>query len=708
LKKLKGALKNMIDKIFEKKDPLIMVVDDSAFMRATFRSFLENEGYEVIEAENGMEALYLFGKLKPDIILMDYVMPGINGATTCAKLKKLPEGKNTTVIMITSLEDEATVNTAFESGATDYISKPINWAVLRQRLNRSIREKNTERTLKQSEAFARSIIDHAVEGILTVDVEGVIRYINPAAEQAFGYMSEEIIGKNINTIFPKLTYNDFIYFNKKDRISNTNKETVGYKKDSSSVPIELTISKFAVEKEFNFTIIMRDITERKRYEETIKFQAFYDALTGLPNRALLKERIDIEISHSKQAKQKLAVMFLDLDRFKLINDTLGHDIGDKLLKEIALRLKNCVGKHATIARIGGDEFVVLLPGLVHEESAAHVASKILEAIRQPILIDNHVLYITISIGISIYPEDGGNDETLLTNADVAMYRAKEEGKNNFQLYTPALNEKALERLALENSLRRALEYNEFVVHYQPKVDGKTEVIVGMEALIRWQHPNWGLVPPLKFIPIAEETGLIMPIGEWVLRTACTHNKFLQDSGFPPVTVAVNLSSRQFELQDLTNIVAGILEETGLAAEYLELEITESIAMQSVDHTLKTISQLREMGVKFSIDDFGTGYSSLSQLSNFSVNKLKIDKSFVEKIDGNKGNSTIASTVLALGKSLALSVVAEGVETEEQVNFFRINNCDEMQGYFFGRPMTNEAFSKYYTEKLKDNKKSTYL
>lgn len=693
----------MIEKIFEKKKPLIMVVDDSVFMRSTFRGFLENEGYEVIEAENGMEALHLFGKLKPDIVLMDYVMPGISGATTCAKLQKLPEGNNTTVIMITSLEDEASVNMAFESGATDYISKPINWAVLRQRLNRSIKEKNTERTLKQSEAFARSIIDHAVEGILTVDVEGVIRYINPAAEQVFGYMSKEIIGKNINTIFPKLTYNDFNYFNKEDKAIDTNKEVTGYKKDSSAVPIELTISKFLVEDEMHFTIIMRDITERKLYEETIKFQAFYDSLTGLPNRALLKERIVIEISHSKQTNQKLAVMFLDLDRFKLINDTLGHDVGDKLLKEVAVRLKGCVGNDDTIARIGGDEFVVLLPGLVHGESVAQVASKILDAIRQPILIDNHELYLTISIGIAIYPEDGENDEALLTNADVAMYRAKEDGKNNFQLYTPALNEKALERLALENSLRRALEYNEFVVYYQPKVDGKTEEVVGMEALIRWQHPNWGLVPPLRFIPIAEETGLIKPIGEWVLRTACAHNKSLQNAGFPPLTIAVNLSSRQFELQDLTDMVSKILEETGLAAEYLELEITESIAMQNIDHTLRTISQLREMGVKFSIDDFGTGYSSLSQLNNFSVNKLKIDKSFVEKVDGNKDNSIIASTVLALGKSLELTVVAEGVETEEQVNFFKTNNCDEMQGYFFGRPMTKEAFLKYYTEKLKNIK-----
>ncbi len=691
----------MIESIFERKKSLILVVDDSAFMRLTFRRFLEGEDYEVIEAENGMEAIYIFEKLKPDIVLMDYVMPGISGVTTCEKLQMLPDGKYTPVIMITSLEDENSVNLAFEAGATDYISKPINWAVLRQRLNRMIKARNTEKDLQQSEAFARSIINHAVEGILIVDIAGIIKYINPAAEKIFGYMFKEITGENISAIFPSLTYNSFNYIEDEDKFSDSNKEIIGYRKDNSTLPIEFTISKFKVDEQTYFTIIMRDITERKVYEETIKYQAFYDSLTGLPNRLLLKERIAIEISHCKQINQKLAVMFLDLDRFKLINDTLGHDAGDKLLIEIASRLKSCVGTDDTIARIGGDEFVILLPGLVNEAKVGQIANKILEVIRQPIFVDNHELYITISIGIAVYPDDGIDDETLLTNADVAMYRAKEEGKNNFQLYTSALNEKALERLALENSLRRALEYKEFVVHYQPKVDGRTEEIVGMEALIRWQHPNWGLVSPLRFIPIAEETGLIVPIGEWVLHTACSHNKALQNAGFPPLTVAVNLSSRQFELQDLTGIVSKVLKETGLEPEYLELEITESIAMQNIEHTLRTISQLREMGVKFSIDDFGTGYSSLSQLNNFSVNKLKIDKSFVEKLNGDRENSIIASTVLALGKSLELSVVAEGVENEEQVNFFKKNNCDEMQGYFFGRPMPKEAFQEFYIKKLKN-------
>lgn len=691
--------KAMIDKIFDIKKSLILVADDSKFMRFTLRQFLEHDGYEVVEAENGIEALSLFKELRPDIVLMDFVMPGIDGASACAQLQDLPNGKNTPVIMITSLEDESSVNLAFEAGATDYISKPINWAVLRKRLGRLLHARHTQKTLDQSEAFARSIINHAVEGIITIDINGLISYINPAAENTFSYAASELIGKSITILIPELYYSDCDNFCSNGKFIDNNGETVGYRKDNSTLPIELTISKFYVGENCFFTIILRDITERKRYEETIRYQAFYDSLTTLPNRLLLKERMNLEISHAKHTGEKIAVMYLDLDRFKLVNDTLGHDIGDKLLKEVAERLKNCLQTKDTVARIGGDEFVILLPGITQDENLGKISDKILNTIREPLLIDTHELYISVSIGVTVYPDDGQDYETLLTNADVAMYRAKEKGKNNFQLYTPALNAKALERLAMENSLRRALEYKEFIVYYQPKVNANTEEIIGMEALIRWQHPNWGLVPPYKFIPLAEETGLIVPIGEWVLRTACTENKALQNAGFPPLTVAVNLSALQFQLQDLTKMVSNVLEDTGLEPQYLELEITESIAMQNVEHTINMLNELKAMGIKFAIDDFGTGYSSLSQLNSFSVNKLKIDRSFVSKIDGQKDNSIIASTVLALGKSLELGIVAEGVENEEQANFFKQNKCDEMQGYFYGKPMCPEDFEKFYQRAL---------
>lgn len=685
----------MINNAFNETKPLVLVADDSRFMRFTLRKFLEKDQYEVIEAKDGTEVLSLFVERKPDIILMDLVMPEIDGVTACDKLKKLPGGDDTPVIMITSLEDENSVNLAFEAGATDYISKPINWAVLRKRLRRLLQARYTEKNLNQSEAFARSIIDHATEGIITTDINGIIKYINPAVEKIFSYSAKDILEKNINLLIPELDYNNSF----SEELANLNRKIDGVTSDACKLPIEFNISKFFVGEQCFFTIMLRDVTERKQYEEMIRYQAFYDSLTGLPNRLLLKERISYHIDYGKNTGQKFAVMYLDLDRFKLVNDTLGHDIGDKLLKEIANRLKNCVQGGDTVARIGGDEFIILLPEITNEQRAVKIANKILQVIREPLIIDSHEFYMSISIGVTIYPDDGESEKTLMTNGDIAMYRAKQKGKNNFQLYTSDLNEKALERLEMENSLRRAIDYKEFILYYQPKVDALTEKVVGMEALIRWQHPNWGLVPPHKFIPLAEETGLIVPIGEWVLRSACAHNKALQNAGLPPIIVAVNISVIQFELQNLTKIISEILQETGLDPKYLELEITESIAMKNVEHTIKIINELKEMGIKFSIDDFGTGYSSLSQLSNLAVNKLKIDKCFVNKINGEENNSIIASTVLALGKSLKISTVAEGVETQHQVNFFKKNLCNEMQGYFFGKPMNSEEFYQFYNKKL---------
>lgn len=689
----------MINNLSEKRKYLILVVDDSKFIRFTFRQFLETEGYKVAEAESGNVALSLFTKLKPDIVLMDFVMPGIDGVTTCAQLQALPNGKHTPVIMITSLEDEYSVNLAFEAGATDFISKPINWAVLRQRLSRLLEARHTQLTLNEREAFSSSIINHAIEGIITTDIHGIIVYTNPAIEKIFGYLSSDVLGRNINILIPDLNYGDYddIYYNNK--FTDSNKEMLGYHKNASTLPIDLTVSKFYVGETSFLTIILRDITERKCYEEMIKHQALYDSLTDLPNRFLLKERMAIEIAHTKNTGHKIAVMYLDLDRFKLINDTLGHDVGDKLLKKIAQKLQNCVPSNSCVARMGGDEFVILLPGITHEVNVGNIANKILNTIREPLIIDKHTLYLTISIGIAISSYDSDNNEVLLTNADIAMYRAKEKGKNNFQIYSQSLNAKALKKLSMETSLRRAIEYKEFVVYYQPKVNSTTEKLNGMEALIRWQHPEKGLMPPLEFIPLAEKTGLIVPIGEWVLRTACTQNKMLQDTGFPPLIVAVNLSARQFELQDLFKMVSNTLEQTGMDPQYLELEITEGIAMHNIEHTLKTIRELQAIGVRFAIDDFGTGYSSLSRLNSFSVNTLKIDKSFVSNINENKDTSIIASTVLALGKSLGMDIVAEGVETKVQANFFKENNCNDMQGFFFGKPMCKEDFEKFYHEKL---------
>lgn len=433
--------------------------------------------------------------------------------------------------------------------------------------------------------------------------------------------------------------------------------------------------------------------QRRQAEETVHHQAYYDLLTDLPNRIMFHDRLTLALAQANRYRRMLAVLFVDLDRFKTIIDTLGHAMGDRLLRGVAERLSSCLEEGDTLARLGGDEFVVLLPHIDRVFKAAKQAQKILEVLQPPFHFNEHELHITTSLGISLYPYDGHDPDTLLKNADTALYRAKEQGRNNYQLYTPAMNSRAFERLALENSLRKALERQEFLIHYQPQVDIKTGQIVGIEALVRWQHPDLGLVYPAEFIPLAEETGLIVPLGEWVLRTACAQNKAWQKAGLPPVSVAVNLSARQFQHQNLVETVARVLRETELDPPYLELEITEGIAMQNADFTIVILRGLKEMGVQIAVDDFGIGYSSLSYLKKFPLNTLKIDRSFVHDLTSDANDAAIAHAIIVLAHTLKLNVVAEGVETLEEKNFLQEHACDRLQGYLFSVPLSAEGFEK---------------
>ncbi|MCC6347820.1 MAG: EAL domain-containing protein [Nitrospirales bacterium] len=435
--------------------------------------------------------------------------------------------------------------------------------------------------------------------------------------------------------------------------------------------------------------MIEDVTERKDLEERIRYQAYHDLLTDLPNKTLLMDRLKIALHQARRNSSLLAVMFLDLDRFKTINDTMGHTAGDQLLKDASLRLTGCMREYDTIARIGGDEFIILLPHLLHAEDAAKAAQKILSQFAAPYRVEGHDLHVTTSIGISIYPHDGEYEETLLKNADIALYQAKEQGGNTYHFYSPAINIRTLERIILENSLRRTLDRGELVVHYQPQVDIATRRIVCVEALVRWQHPELGLLDPMQFIPLAEETGFIIPMDEWVLRTACEQNKAWQETGYPPLRITVNLSARQFQQPNLIEIVACVLRETGLKPEYLDIEITESTAMGDIDLTIPTMVQLTGMGVRLSIDDFGTGYSSLSYLKKLPIRKLKIDKSFIRDLTTDQDDRAIVNAVIALAHSLKLKVVAEGVETQEQMDYLRVSGCDEIQGYLFSRPLPPE-------------------
>jgi len=440
--------------------------------------------------------------------------------------------------------------------------------------------------------------------------------------------------------------------------------------------------------------------ERKRYQEQLEHQANYDVLTGLPNRNLLQDRLKRAVFAQRDARP-IAVVFIDLDHFKFINDSLGHTQGDKLLAIIAERLASIVREGDTVARLGGDEFVLVLNDQNKEDVIFRAMQRVLNKVSEPMTIDGQELYITCSAGVSLYPADAPDVETLLKNADVAMYRAKEHGRNNFQFYTPEMNDLANERLALEHSLRRALERNELLLHYQPKVNLETGMIVGAEALLRWQHPEWGLIAPERFIPIAEETGLIVQIGAWVIRTACNQARLWQDAGLPSVVMSVNLSARQFRQESFVKVVTQILHETGLKPEQLEMELTESMLMHNANAAISILAGLKSIGVRLSLDDFGTGYSSLSYLSRLPIDTLKIDRSFVQHIGDQDecDNGILAQAIISLGHSLNLTVIAEGVETGEQLQFLKAHQCDEVQGFYFCKPTVAGEFAKMLAESL---------
>ena len=433
---------------------------------------------------------------------------------------------------------------------------------------------------------------------------------------------------------------------------------------------------------------------QKRVESTIRHQASHDLLTGLPNRGLFYDRLSLELINAQRHGEHLAVMFLDLDRFKLVNDTLGHAAGDQLLQSMAQRLQSSLREGDTLARWAGDEFTMLLPQIGSSQTAVRIAQRILDTLSQPFELDKQELHIKASIGIVFAPYDGEDAETLLKNADTAMYRAKQLGKNNYQLYAPSMNTKARERLSLENNLHKALEREEFLLYYQPQVNLYTGQIVGMEALIRWQRNDGELIAPDQFIPLAEETGLIISIGEWVLRTACAQSRAWQKLGLPPFRIAVNLSARQFQQHNLVETIAQVLQETQLEPKYLELEITESIAIQDIEFTISVLKQLRTMGIHISMDDFGTGYSSLSALRHFPLCTLKIDRSFVQFLMTNSSDVAIITAIIALGRGLDLRVIAEGVETVEQLQFLRLANCDDVQGYFISKPLPPDAAAQF--------------
>ncbi len=577
-----------------------------------------------------------------------------------------------------------------------------------QRLDEALRER--DEALMQSRRdlhLARKVIDASLDGIIICNPQGQIEFVNPSFTQLTGYGFEEVVGKNPRLL--KSGRHDQAFYQRmwQDLAEHDvwQGEVWNRRKSGEIYPEWLTINAIrdGGGQVTQYAAVFSDITERKRTEERIKNLAYFDVLTGLPNRRLFTDRLQVAIAHAHRHESRLAIMFLDLDLFKRINDSLGHGVGDNVLIETARRLGHCVREGDTVARLGGDEFVVLLPEIDQAEDAAKLAERIIAQVKQPFQINDHELYVTTSVGIAVFPDDGGTAETLIKNADTAMYRAKDLGRNSFQLYTPAMNARSFERLAMEAALRHALTREEFTLVYQGKVDMISGRLSGVEALARWRHPELGMVSPVDFIPLAENMGLISEVGAWALKTACRQCKSWHDLGLPPVRVAVNVSTLQFRENDIPALVTQALDESGLAPHYLELEITESVLMQRVDEVSEVLRVLRTMGVHISIDDFGTGYSSLSYLKRIPIDALKIDRSFVSDIDsgedGNGEGAEIVSTIIDLAHNLKLRAIAEGVETAGQADFLRARGCDEIQGYLVSRPVSGEDLISLFDRNL---------
>ncbi|WP_250622943.1 putative bifunctional diguanylate cyclase/phosphodiesterase [Pinirhizobacter soli] len=669
----------------------VLIVDDDPMTRMLVVEALEPEGFVVLEADSGLEGIEAFSRHKPDIILLDVSMPGMDGFECCRRIRRLSGGERVPVVVLTGNDDDESITSAFEAGATDFVSKPMRWKLLSYRVRYLLRSRAVLEALASSEAslaFAQQLahVGNWEYGVATAD----------------GSWSPElyrILGLDESTDVP--THESLMLCVPDEERSPLLRSFMSLRTDGTRFGLEHRIVHRDGSERFVFhqaeatrdqgKIVslrgtVQDITERKMHEAQIEFLANHDALTGLPNRNLLSDRIAQAIARAQRDNRRVGVMILDLDRFKFINDNFGHQVGDGLLKAVAARLRATVREVDTVARLGGDEFVIVLSSMAHPGDSEIAAQKILDAFVPPILMEGHELHVTTSIGISVFPEDGFNAEVLLKTSDAALFIAKDKGRNCFQLYTSQMGVQVEEQAELVNALTQAVVRNELEIHYQPKVDLKSGAVSGVEALLRWRRPGIGLIAPDIFIPLAELTGLIIPIGEWVLRTACIQAKAWHDAGHIGLTMAVNISARQFRLNNVQDLVRSALADSGLHAAFLELELTESVLMHDKEAAVKALQQLKEIGVVLTLDDFGTGYSSLSYLKEFPIDVIKIDKSFISDVASSVDGASLTRSIISMAESLHMITVAEGVETEEQLSFLNINRCDRMQGHYFSRPL----------------------
>ncbi|MEN8141492.1 MAG: EAL domain-containing protein [Thermodesulfobacteriota bacterium] len=664
--------------------PLVLIVDDTMLNIDLLADVLRDE-YRLGIATNGMKALEFVRKNKPDLILLDVMMPEMDGFEVCRQLKDDDAYAYIPIIFITALSDTENVAKGFEVGGCDYISKPFHALEVKVRVQSKLNQINQLN-------FFENIFHHSLEGILVADPQMVIRQANPMACAITGYTVEELLGSRFDILQVKDGEDDLDIGHILDEQDDWSGEVWNRRKNGEKFPqkLALTAVRSLWGEIINYVAVFHDMSEVKRHKDELKFQADHDALTGLPNRVAFQRRLASALLDASRHGEKLAVLILDLDKFKHINDSLGHRVGDMILKEVSRRLKGCIGS-ALLARLGSDEFGVLLTDLPHAEGAVKVAERVNTSLALPMRQYGHELFSSASIGITFFPDDGNSQETLMKNGDMAMAQAKERGGNTYQVFLPEMDRKISQRLALEGRLRRALDKGEFAVFYQPKVSLVSGEIVGMEALVRWFPPGGGVVAPIEFIPLAESTGLIVLLGEWVLRSAAKQVKCWWDAGYP-ISVAVNISPRQFEEEGLVKMIKSVLTESRLPPQALELEITEGVVMENEKQAMATLHQISNMGVRLSIDDFGTGYSSLNYLKRFPIKTLKIDKSFVDDLPHDSDSVAITTAIVSMARSLGLAVVAEGVEDKEQLAFLQGQGCDMVQGFIFSRAVGEEDMS----------------
>ncbi|PTQ91020.1 putative bifunctional diguanylate cyclase/phosphodiesterase [Agitococcus lubricus] len=690
----------------------ILIIDDDPIIRLLAVEKLSEEGFVVIDAMDSATGISLALHEKPDLVLLDVVLPDIDGYQVCQHLRSLPATQHLPIVMLTGLDDTSSIVQAYDFGATDFFAKPINWKLLGYRIRYILRASKTFEQLAHSEAALANAQRLAHLGSWEWYPQADITERSDEYYRIYGMTRDNLL-PSMFAVLPQVHAED--QERVKAALEAAMSKGLPYQHEFRILAphngVRVLHEQARVFKSEQGYIdyvegITQDITELVDAQQRIRNLAYYDALTGLANRQLFRELLQHELQRAQRHDKQCALLFIDLDRFKRINDTLGHDVGDMVLQIVGNRINTCIRssdiaalhqanptKNEQVARLGGDEFTVVLTDIAQPEDAAQVARRILEAMAQPIQIGTQELIISASIGIALGPQDGYDVESLLKNADLAMYAVKDKGRNSYHFFDHTMNETVLNKFALENDLRKAIEQDQLELYFQPKINPLSGDIVGAEVLLRWKHPHRGMVSPVTFIPVAEESGFIVELGAWVLKRACEINREWQSRGMPIVPLAINLSAANFRHHDLLPDIRRTLEDLKLQPNFLVIELTEGILMNDVDETIQTLQALKDMGVYLSVDDFGTGYSSLNYLKRFPLDELKIDRSFVKDIISDPNDAAITAAIIGLAQNLKLSVVAEGVETTEQADFLLRRGCNTMQGYLFAKPMPQEDFEQ---------------